>query len=189
MGCCASSEEEPPVDEGEFEGISAKGEVEEGETVLTTNKVSLQIEEAEATAAKPGDATFISSVLKARKEAAENAEAMKTCAERLQAHNRRLKEYVSIYDCEAVNEAMNGGFMGLGCNDAKLIACLLTRTKSQLQRTKKKYREMYDKDLRAEVEGETGGAYRKLMHVLIFFIAIEVLVPVSIAIKSFIFTG
>ena len=50
MGCCASSEEEPPVDEGEFEGISAKGEVEEGETVLTTNKVSLQIEEAEATA-------------------------------------------------------------------------------------------------------------------------------------------
>jgi hypothetical protein len=164
MGCCASSEEEPPVDEGNFEGVDKQNEDEAGETELTTNKVGLQIEEAEAQKTKPGDATFISSVLKARAEAGEDAAVMLDCCKRLQAHNRRLKEYVAIYDCETVNEAMNGGFLGMGCNDAKLIACLLTRTKSQLQLSKKKYRDLYDKDLRAEVEGETGGAYRKLMH-------------------------
>jgi len=41
---------------------------------------------------------------------------------------------------------MNGGFLGLGCNDRKLIAALCTRTKPQLQRTRKQYRELYDKD-------------------------------------------
>jgi hypothetical protein len=206
---------EAPVDEGAFADIAVHGEQEAGETVLEVNKVDLAVEEAQAVQAKPGDATFISSVLKARDkvppacfcspacqlpasgillsppvvfsgillippvvfirplvillsllllQAAEDADVMLDCCVRLQAHNRRLKEYVAIYDCEAVNEAMNGGFLGMGCNDNKLIACLLTRTKAQLQRTKKTYRDKYDKDLRSEVEDEMGGAYRKLMH-------------------------
>ena len=66
-------------------------------------------------------------------------------------------------DCETVNEAMNGGFMGLGCNDRKLIAAICTRTKAQLQRTKARYRDTYDKDMREEVMGETGGSYKRLL--------------------------
>ena len=139
-------------------------DVEAGDDALITNKVSLEIAETDAVKAKPGSETFIASVLKAREEAAEDAEVIKDCCTRLQAHNRRLKEYVATYDANTVNEAMNGGFMGMGCNDSKLIAALCTRTKAQLQRTKKKYRDLYDKDMRAEVQGETGGAYRKLMY-------------------------
>ena len=37
---------------------------------------------------------------------------------------------VAIYDSQTVNEAMNGGFLGLGCNDNKLIAALCTRRTS-----------------------------------------------------------
>jgi hypothetical protein len=38
--------------------------------------------------------------------------------------------------------------------------CLCTRTKSQLVRTRRQYRELYDMDMRAEVKGETGsGGY------------------------------
>ena len=49
-------------------------------------------------------------------------EVMLDCCTRLQAHNRRLKDYVAMYDCETVDEAMNGGFMGMGCNDSKVRA-------------------------------------------------------------------
>ena len=51
--------------------------------------------------------TFIASILKARAEAADNAEVMKKCCVRLQAHNKRLKEYVAIYDCQTVKAAMD----------------------------------------------------------------------------------
>ena len=44
--------------------------------------------------------TFIATVLKARAECADNADVLKDCCTRLQAHNRRLKEYVAIYDCQ-----------------------------------------------------------------------------------------
>ena len=84
--------------------------------------------------------TFIASVLKARAECPDDASVMEESATRLQALNRRLKEYVAIYDSQTINEAMNGGFLGLGCNDEKLIAALCTRTKSQLSRTRKQYR-------------------------------------------------
>ena len=60
--------------------------------------------------------------------------------------------------------AENGGFLGLGCNDDKLIAALCTRTKSQLTRTRQRYRAMYDKDLRAEVKGEADSrSYGRMM--------------------------
>ena len=54
--------------------------------------------------------------------------------------------------------------MGFGCNDNKLINAVCSRTKSQLQRTKKQYRDKYDKDMREEMMGETGGGYRKLLY-------------------------
>ena len=57
----------------------------------------------------------------------------------------------------------SGGFLGLGCNDKKLMAALCSRTKSQLSMTRKRYRDMYDKDMKDEVKGETGGYYGKMM--------------------------
>eukprot|EP00322_Chrysochromulina_rotalis_P026845 CAMPEP_0115866008 /NCGR_PEP_ID=MMETSP0287-20121206/20027_1 /TAXON_ID=412157 /ORGANISM="Chrysochromulina rotalis, Strain UIO044" /LENGTH=1093 /DNA_ID=CAMNT_0003320561 /DNA_START=29 /DNA_END=3309 /DNA_ORIENTATION=- len=135
-----------------------------GVTEVEQAKETLAIGEVESVKAKAGNETFVGSVLKARAECAEDAAVMEDCATRMQVHNRRLKEYVAIYDCQTVNEAMNGGFLGLGCNDRKLIAALCTRTKNQLQRTRKQYRSMYDKDLRAEVKGETGsGAYGRMV--------------------------
>ena len=107
--------------------------------------------------------TFIASILKARAEAADNAEVMKKCCVRLQAHNKRLKEYVAIYDCQTVKAAMDEAGWVSGVNDPKLIAALCTRTKSQLLRTRKQFRDLYDKDLRAEVKSETSGSYKKLM--------------------------
>ena len=86
---------------------------------------------------------------------------MKDCCSRLQAYNQRLKEYVAIYDSQTVNDAMTAGWVST--DDAKLIAALCTRTKSQLQRTRKQFRQLYDKDLRKEVSSETSGSYRKLM--------------------------
>lgn len=118
MGCGGSKEEE--VEEEAHVEVT---DVEAGEDELTTNKVSLEIAETDAVKAKPGSETFIASVLKAREEASEDAEIMKDCCTRLQAYNRRLKEYVATYDANTVNEAMNGGFMGMGCNDNKVRSC------------------------------------------------------------------
>ena len=134
MGCGASK---PPV-----ESIDAKVEVhktdshgvtytEKGTSATQEAKASLTLAELDATKAKGQNETFIASVLKARAECAEDVAVITDCCTRLQAHNRRLKQYVAIYDCEAVNEAMNGGFLGGGVNDDKLIACLCTRSKSK----------------------------------------------------------
>ena len=158
MGCGGSTEAEVTAEDVDVDvtesGVSKTG-------AATTR---LNIAEGEATKAKPKSATFIGTVIKAREVASENADVLADCATRLQAYNRRIKEYVAIYDCETINEAMNGGFMGMGCNDNKLIAAVCTRTKAQLQRTKSQYRDQYDKDVREEVMGETGGAYRKLLY-------------------------
>ena len=143
MGCGGSTEQEVAAEEVEVD-VAA----EEGVTETEAVTARLNIAEGDATKAKPKSETFIGSVIKARETAAENVEVMMECATRLQAYNHRVKEYVAIYDCETVNEAMNGGFLGLGCNDRKLIAALCTRTKAQLQRTKKTYRDKYDKDMR-----------------------------------------
>ena len=193
MGCCGSKEEVTAI-EGDVETMQSLGRDAEGgvdaalETCVNARepcvhdpvcmsafadtapranrraRINFTIDEESAVKAKPGNGTFLSTVLKARDQAADNAEVMTDCASRLQAYNRRIKEYIALYDCQAVNEAMNGGFMGLGCNDNKLIAAVCTRTKSQLQRTRKQYRDMYDKDMRAEVQSETGGSYQRLMY-------------------------
>ena len=83
--------------------------------------------------------------------------------EQLQENNRKLKEFIATEDAKVAYEAMNGGFLGLGCNDRKLIAALCTRTKVQLVRTKDKFRELYDQDLREQVKSETSGYYGKLL--------------------------
>ena len=41
MGCACSTEEEPPVDEGDFADVAVKGEVEAGETNIEVNSKSL----------------------------------------------------------------------------------------------------------------------------------------------------
>eukprot|EP00966_Prymnesium_polylepis_P275740 6371032-Prymnesium_polylepis.1 len=60
---------------------------------------------------------------------------LRDACERLQQNNRKLKDYIATLDAESAHEAMHGGFMGLGCNDKKLIAVTCTRTKAQLVRT------------------------------------------------------
>ena len=156
MGCGASAPVQTIAD-------APVTEQERGVTRTEAAKDSLDIAEAEAVKTKAGTETFIASCLKARAECADDGDVLLDVCTRLQAHNRRLKEYVAIYDCQTVNEAMNGGFLGLGCNDHKLIVTLCTRTKSLMQRTRKQYRKMYDKDLRAEVKGETGsGSYGRM---------------------------
>jgi hypothetical protein len=158
MGCGGST---PEVEAEEVE-VDVTGE--EGVTETERAAESLSIAEAEAMKAKPNAETFIGSVLLAKERAAENCEVLAECATRLQAYNERIKEYVAVYDALAIDEAMNGGFMGFGCNDNKLINAVCSRTKSQLQRTKKQYRDKYDKDMREEMMGETGGGYRKLLY-------------------------
>ena len=172
MGCGASAPEvksvDAPVDVKTTDGKGVTY-VEQGTTRQEVAKESLEIAEADAVAAKAGNETFIASVLKARAECPEDAGVIRECVERLQAHNRRLKQYIAIYDCQTVKEAMDGGFLGLGVNDAKMIACLCTRSKSQLVRARKQYRELYDEDMRMCVtEGASGvvltGAYARLMY-------------------------
>ena len=110
-------------------------------------------------------------------------------AKNFQAHNRKLKQHVARTDAENAYQAMHGGLTGIGCNDAKLIAALCGRTKTQLRYTAKQFREKqvffpmhnctkrvtthtspraarrYDKDLRKDVKGEAGGSYGKMMQV------------------------
>ena len=74
-----------------------------------------------------------------------------------------MKNTIAKLDAETVQEGLSGGFLGKGTNDNKLIAALCTRTKSQLTRTAKKFRELYDKDLVEEVRRETSGGYRELL--------------------------
>ena len=172
MGCGASAPAVQSIDakveahKTDQHGVSY---LEKGTSATQEAKDNLVIAELDATKAKAINETFIASVLKARAECADDVAVISDCCTRLQAHNRRLKQYVAIYDCETVNEAMNGGFLGGGVNDNKLIACLCTRSKSQLVRARKKYRDMYNKDMRLCVKGGTEGffltgAYARLMY-------------------------
>ena len=155
MGCGGST---PEVEEVEQEEQYQQ-------PVETTEDIKFDLSRAEAKAVEAGPErmTFLASVLEAREKHSEDASVMEDACTRLQAHNRKLKSLIATADAEAVNEAMNGGFLGLGCNDKKLIAVLCSRTKSQLEMTKKRFRSMYDKDIREEVRGETAGAYGKMI--------------------------
>ena len=102
---------------------------------------------------------FLKSLIEGVAQAGDDDATIAAACTELQEHNRSLKDYVATLDAESVQEAM----AGLGCNDGKLIVSLCTRTKSQLRRTAAKFRELYDKDLREEVNDETGGHYGQLL--------------------------
>ena len=119
--------------------------------------------ETEAVDWSPDKMTFIGSVLEARQQAPENADAMEDACIRLQAYNRAVKNEIATLDALTIHEAMHGGFLGLGCNDRKLIVALCTRTKSQLERTRAKYWALHDTDIRKDICSETGGNYGKMM--------------------------
>lgn len=162
MGCCASAEEvqEVPQEEQFTEKQPAKN-AEHMEDL----RFDIARAEKKSIEAGPEQMTFLSSVLDARRLHSDNTEIMKDACQRLKAHNDKLKSFIATADAQAVHEAMNGGFMGMGCNHEKLIAVLCSRTKAQLQTTKSRYRSLYDADIVKEVQGETGGDYGKMMAV------------------------
>jgi len=162
MGCGGSTPE--PVEE-----VKQAAEYQNADQLQNQefDDIRSDLDRAEAAAVEAGPErnTFIGSVLQARAGHETDASIMGECCTKLQAHNRKLKSLIATADAQAVNEAMNGGFLGLGCNDKKLMAALCSRTKSQLSMTRKRYRDMYDKDMKDEVKGETGGYYGKMMSV------------------------
>jgi len=160
MGCGGSKEEieATPQDE-EFTAVKPQTNPDD----MSDLKFDISKAEQKAVEAGPERMTFISSVLEARQFHSTDAKVMNSACVRLKAHNKKLKSLIATADAEAVHEAMNGGFLGLGCNHRKLIAVLCSRTKNQLELTKKRYRALYDKDIREEVKGETGGDYGRMM--------------------------
>ena len=89
MGC-GGSKEEVTAEEVEVEVAEA------GVTQTEAATEKLSIAEGDATKSKPKSDTFVGSVIKAREKAGDNGEVMSECATRLQAYNRRVKEYVAI---------------------------------------------------------------------------------------------
>lgn len=164
MGCGGSTE--APVEEtaigAEYAADYQPG-VKSTESDLDDIRMDIKQAELKAVEAGPQTQTFLYSVLVAREKHGEDPAVMADACTRLQLHNRKLKHIIATSDAEAVREAFNGGFLGLGCNDKKLIAVLCSRTKAQLEITKKRYRAMYDGDIRVDVKGEAGGYYGKMM--------------------------
>lgn len=103
MGCCESAPEVTSIDE-------VVTEEEKGVTRIEEAKDTLTINEQDAVKAKADNDTFIGTVLKAREAAADNPEVMKDACTRLQAHNRRLKEYIAIYDSQTVKRVCSALF-------------------------------------------------------------------------------
>ncbi len=141
MGCCGSTPEEAPIAE-----------------LASVDEIKAEI--AAEQEAEGGKESFLGSILRAVNDHSDDPKIMLDAATRLQEQCRRLKNYVAYLDASEARQAMSG----VGCNDKKLIAALCTRTKSQLGRTAKKYREMYDRDLRKDAKSETGGNYGKLVY-------------------------
>ena len=160
MGCGGSTPEtEPPV-----EHVQQAAEYEQPQVDADDIKFDLARAEAKAVESGPEKHTFLASVLRARLGNHDDAAVMEDCCSRLQAHNRKLKSLIATSDAEAVREAFHeGGFLGRGTNHQKLIAVLCSRTKSQLEMSKKRYRAMYDGDMRKDVAGETSGYYGKMI--------------------------
>jgi len=161
MGGCASS---PEVEATEQDPEYTEKHPATNMDDMQDLKFDIGLAEDQAVEAGPERLTFIASVLRARQNHHEDANIMEEVCVKLQGHNKKLKSFVATADAEAIYEAMNGGFLGLGCNHNKLIAAVCTRTKSQLSTTAKRYRAKYDKDIREEVKGETGGNYGRMMY-------------------------
>lgn len=63
------------------------------------------------------------------------------------------------YDASELYLAMKG----IGTNEDTLIEIIGTRSNSQLTAIKKRFKELYNKDLEAEVKDETGGDFQRLL--------------------------
>ena len=179
MGCCGSTEavrapgqvDAPGADpSGPKQHIKAQGarvddvmpELLQKEQVEDI-KSEMMAAETEAVSWKPEHETFLGSVLAARSQCPGDAAVMEDACIRMQAYNRHVKNTIATLDAMTIHEAMHGGFLGLGCNDRKLITALCTRTKAQLERTCTKYWALYDTDMSKDVTSETGGKYGRMM--------------------------
>ena len=85
MGCGGSKEADVTAEEVQPQVEELGGE----QGALDANRINLSVEEKDAVETKPGDRTFISTVLKARAEAADDVVIMTSCVTRLQAYNSR----------------------------------------------------------------------------------------------------
>ena len=111
-----------------------------------------------------GKMSFLGSMVIAVEEHPDDPVVLLDAATKLQDHTKKLKTYVATLDATACHAAMKGGVLGIGCDDAQLIAATCTRTKKQLARTIKRYRALYDRDLRDDIKGETGGDYGRMVY-------------------------
>ena len=67
------------------------------------------------------------------------------------------------YDCYQLYKAMKG----LGTNEDTLIEIIATRSNERINQIKKRYPEMYNKDLIKEVESDTSGFFREILKKLL----------------------
>uniref|UniRef100_UPI00398E8EE3 little elongation complex subunit 2-like isoform X2 n=1 Tax=Pristiophorus japonicus TaxID=55135 RepID=UPI00398E8EE3 len=67
------------------------------------------------------------------------------------------------YDASEVK----GAIKGLGTNEATLIEILCSRTNKQMQDLCRTYQEVYKKEMKKEIEGDTSGDFRKLLCALV----------------------
>ena len=133
--------------------------------MATVDDVKAEIKERAAEERKAsGKMSFLGSIVIAVEEHPENAAVLLDAATKLQEHTKKLKTYVATLDATACHAAMKGGVLGIGCDDEELIAATCTRTKKQLARTIKRYRALYDRDLRDDIKGETGGDYGRMVY-------------------------
>ena len=72
------------------------------------------------------------------------------------------EDFNSKTDCEGLMKAMKG----IGTNDEALIAIVTKRSNEQRLEMIKTYKEMYKKDLVAEIKSETSGNYLKALQAL-----------------------
>lgn len=70
-----------------------------------------------------------------------------------------LIEEEAEYDAKLVRDAVKG----LGTNDDQLIEVLCTRTNAELRAMTEAYRRLFNKDVAADVVGDTSGNYRALL--------------------------
>ncbi|XP_068595184.1 annexin A2-like [Brachionichthys hirsutus] len=74
-----------------------------------------------------------------------------------------LMKSTAQYDASEIRESVKG----LGTDEEKLMELLCSRSSSELSEIKKVYIEMYKKELRKDVEGDTSGNFAKLLLALV----------------------
>lgn len=83
----------------------------------------------------------VASIVRAKEAGLDDVGVLLECCSKLQEVNAHHKASLASMDATAAYEAMKGGLTGIGCDDAKLIRVLCTRSKAALKRTAAAYRE------------------------------------------------